>query len=147
MPGAPDARIPLARSHDTRQTGAGESRDADMWGNIYPRSGFVSQTEMTKRQPWLPSGWRTSSPAPGTSRLSASAGPKKRWLLATGAVEEYTGTRNHKWQRLTPSVLHPAPCFRMAAMPRRRTVMRFCPVASLQLLQKAGPEISGSTNF
>ncbi|MBB7968361.1 TraU family protein, partial [Escherichia coli] len=41
--GMPESLWPEAMIPGRRELGS--QRDADMWGNIYPRSGFVSQTD------------------------------------------------------------------------------------------------------
>lgn len=78
----------------------------NIWGNVYPRSGFVTQTDSYKsaavvvvrrvaeiitRQGQLHVyGQLTGQRSPGY------------WLPEP--VQENTGTNNHKWQRLSPQL-------------------------------------------
>lgn len=56
--GMPESLYPEALVPGQREVGSQVA--ANMWGNVYPRSGFVTQVDDDKAGLWWHSGWRTS---------------------------------------------------------------------------------------
>ncbi len=101
--GMPESLYPEAMLPGRRELGS--QRNADMWGNIYPRSGFVSQTDDDKAAALVAQRVADIITHTGEPHVyQPLQGRKKDGYWPPDAVEENTGTRNHKWQRLTPSV-------------------------------------------
>ncbi|UBH62747.1 TIGR03756 family integrating conjugative element protein [Proteus vulgaris] len=100
LPGSlyPEALIPNMRE-------IGSIIKGNMWGNIYPRSGFVTQANDYKAsavvaQRAIDIVTRTGQLHVYQSLISHSY----HGYWAPESVTENTGTRNHKWQRLSPSI-------------------------------------------
>ncbi|GDO95288.1 TIGR03756 family integrating conjugative element protein [Escherichia coli] len=100
--GIPESLYPEALIPGRRELGS--QRDANMWGNIYPRSGFVSQTDDDKAAAVIAQRVADIITRTGEPHVYQSLkGQKKDGYWPPDAVEENTGTRNHKWQRLSPT--------------------------------------------
>ncbi len=101
--GLPESVYPEALTPGRREIGA--TTAGNMWGNVYPRSGFVTQTDDYKAAAVTAQRAADIITRPGqihvyrTLKANASAG-----YWPPDPVTENTGTRNHKWQRLAPKV-------------------------------------------
>jgi len=101
--GVPESLYPEALMPGLRELGS--QAGASMWGNLYPRSGFVTQMDDDKASALVAQRvadiiTRTGQPhvyQPLTGQASEGYWPP-------GAVEENTRIRNHKWQRLAPQL-------------------------------------------
>ncbi|MDP0907842.1 TraU family protein, partial [Klebsiella pneumoniae] len=81
----------------------GSQAAANMWGNIYPRSGFISQTDDDKASAVVAQRVAdiiTRAGQPHVYQVLQGSHHDGYW--PPGEVTENTGTRNHKWQRLAP---------------------------------------------
>ncbi|WP_181943746.1 TraU family protein, partial [Klebsiella pneumoniae] len=96
--GLPESVYPEALTPGRREIGA--TTAGNMWGNVYPRSGFVTQTDDYKAAAVTAQRAADIITRPGqihvyrTLKANASAG-----YWPPDPVTENTGTRNHKWQR------------------------------------------------
>ena len=99
--GVPESLYPEALIPGEREIGS--MATANMWSNVYPRSGFVNQTDDDKASAVVAQRvadiiTRTGQPhVYNELRRNASPGD---WT--PDPVTENTGTQNHKWQRLSP---------------------------------------------
>lgn len=108
--GVPESLYPEALIPGRRELGSQLS--ANMWGNIYPRSGFVSQTDDDKAAAVV---------AQRVADIITRTGQPHVYQLLKGnaragywppePVTENTGTQNHKWQRLAPGLSHACAVF------------------------------------
>lgn len=74
-----------------------------MWGNVYPRSGFVSQTDDDKASAVVAQRVADIITRAGQPHVyQVLKGNRHDGYWPPGEVKENTGTRNHKWQRLAP---------------------------------------------
>ncbi|HCQ8422396.1 TPA: TIGR03756 family integrating conjugative element protein [Klebsiella oxytoca] len=99
--GLPETLYPEALKPGSRELGS----KGDMWGNIYPRGGWSTQENDYKA---------AATTAQRAADLVTRSGQIHVYTPMTGAaspgywppgpVTENTGTKNHKWQRLTPSL-------------------------------------------
>ncbi|RLM24771.1 integrating conjugative element protein [Brenneria alni] len=101
--GVPESLYPEALVPGQRELGS--TVGGNMWGNIYPRDGFVLQTDDDKASGVVAQRvadiiTRTGQPhvyQPLTGNRSPGYWPPD-------PVTENTGTKNHKWQRLSPKL-------------------------------------------
>ncbi|CDG16807.1 TIGR03756 family integrating conjugative element protein [Xenorhabdus doucetiae] len=94
----PEALIPGQRELGSQMAG-------NMWGNIYPRSGFVNQADDDKASAVV---------AQRVADIITRAGQPHVYQVLKGQrtdgywppepVKENTGTKNHQWQRLSPQL-------------------------------------------
>ncbi|MBD2785963.1 TIGR03756 family integrating conjugative element protein [Xenorhabdus sp. DI] len=94
----PEALIPGQRELGSQMAG-------NMWGNIYPRSGFVNQADDNKASAVV---------AQRVADIITRAGQPHVYQILKGqrtdgywppeSVKENTGTKNHQWQRLSPQL-------------------------------------------
>lgn len=102
--GLPESFYPEALTPGMREVGS--ITGGNMWGNIYPRSGFVTQTDDYKAGAMVAQRVADIITRAGqahvyqTMKASARAG-----YWPPDPVTENTGTRNHKWQRLSPQLV------------------------------------------
>lgn len=100
--GLPESLYPEALIPNMREIGS--TIKGNMWGNIYPRSGFVTQVNDYKASAVVAQ--RAIDIVTRTGQLHVyqpliSHSYHGYW--APESVTENTGTHNHKWQRLSPS--------------------------------------------
>ena len=88
-----------------REVGA---RTMNLWGNVYPRGGFLHQTD----RPTRPAPWWPNAPAMVTRRgqihvYQPLLANSRRWLpWPAGALMEGDASTG-KWQELTPVLSRP----------------------------------------
>lgn len=99
----PEAFYPEALIPGQRELGS--QLAADMWGNVYPRSGFVTQQDGYKSGALVAQRVADIITRHGQAHvyqpLTGNASPG---YWPPGPVTENTGTKNHKWQRLAPTM-------------------------------------------
>lgn len=99
--GLPESFYPEAVTPGLREIGS--SAVGNMWGNVYPRSGFVTQTDDYKAAAVVAQ--RAADVVTRTGQIHVyqplTASPSPGYWPPLPVLEN-TGTRNHKWQRLTP---------------------------------------------
>jgi hypothetical protein len=77
----------------------------NMWGNIYPRSGFVTQTDSYKSAAVVVQRVADIITRRGQLHVyNPLVGNASPGYWPPDPVKENTGTTNHKWQRLSPQV-------------------------------------------
>ncbi|WP_137512945.1 TIGR03756 family integrating conjugative element protein, partial [Escherichia coli] len=97
--GVPEMAYPEALIPGKREIGA-QSRGA-MWGNLYPRSGFVTQQDGGKAAAVVAQ--RVADIITRTGQVHTYVplkGHRRDGYWPPEAVTENTGTKNHQWQRL-----------------------------------------------
>ncbi|HAW0679364.1 TPA: TIGR03756 family integrating conjugative element protein [Escherichia coli] len=101
--GVPEMAYPEALIPGKREIGA-QSR-GNMWGNLYPRSGFVTQQDGDKAAAVVAQ--RVADIITRTGQVHTYVplkGDRRDGYWPPEAVTENTGTKNHKWQRLSPGL-------------------------------------------
>lgn len=101
--GFPESLYPEALVPGNREMGATAS--SIMWGNIYPRSGFVTQVDDYKAAAVVAQ--RTADIITRTGQVhvyNPMTASKRDGYWPPESVTENTGSKNHKWQQLVPSV-------------------------------------------
>lgn len=99
--GLPESFYPEALTPGLREIGS--TTGGNMWGNVYPRSGFVTQVDDYKAAAVVAQ--RAADVVTRNGQIhvyqpmTASASPG---YWPPSPVMENTGTRNHKWQQLSP---------------------------------------------
>ncbi|WP_431022202.1 TIGR03756 family integrating conjugative element protein [Erwinia rhapontici] len=101
--GVPEALYPEALVPGQRELGS--QAGANMWGNIYPRSGFVTQQDGYKSAAVVAQ--RVADVITRNGQLHVYkplVGQRSPGYWPPDSVKENTGTENHKWQRLAPEL-------------------------------------------
>lgn len=101
--GMPESLFPEALVPGQRELGSTQS--GDMWGNVYPRSGFVTQTNGYKSAALVVQ--RVADVITRSGQLhvyNPLTGNASPGYWPPEPVTENTGTKNHKWQRLSPQL-------------------------------------------
>ena len=99
--GLPESLYPEALVPGQREIGSQAA--ANMWGNLYPRSGFVSQTDDDKASAIVAQRVADIITRTGQPHVyQVLKGSHSAGYWPPGEVTENTGTANHKWQRLYP---------------------------------------------
>jgi len=101
--GLPESLYPEALIPGERELGS--QLGGDMWGNIYPRSGFVTQEDSYKSAALVVQ--RAADVITRNGQLHVYqplVGQPSPGYIPPGPVLENTGTQNHKWQRLSPQL-------------------------------------------
>ncbi|HGY2801191.1 TPA: TIGR03756 family integrating conjugative element protein [Citrobacter freundii] len=101
--GVPETLYPEALIPGQREIG--ETTSGNMWGNVYPRSGFVTQTDSYKSAAVVVQ--RVADVITRSGQLhvyNPLTGQKSPGYWPPEPVKENTGTKNHKWQRLSPQL-------------------------------------------
>ncbi|EHC5911017.1 TIGR03756 family integrating conjugative element protein, partial [Salmonella enterica subsp. enterica serovar Eastbourne] len=76
----------------------------NMWGNVYPRSGFVTQQDDYKAGAVIAQRVADIITRSGQVHVyQPLTGHRRPGYWPPGPVTENTGTKNHKWQRLAPA--------------------------------------------
>ncbi|MHC6755440.1 TIGR03756 family integrating conjugative element protein [Yersinia ruckeri] len=99
--GFPETLYPEALTPGMREVGFA----GNLWGNIYPRSGFVTQVNDHKAAAVVAQ--RAADIITRTGQLHVyhpMTSSKKDGYWPPPSVAENSGTQNHKWQQLVPSV-------------------------------------------
>ena len=145
--GLPESLYPEALIPGQRELGS--QAGANMWGNVYPRSGFVSQVDDDKASAVVAQRVADIITRSGQTHVYQQLkGTRKPGYWPPGEVKENTGTANHKWQRLAPTlsaILRRIPGRRLSHGAGRQRCL--CPVAALQLLQAPRPDLPLATDF
>ncbi len=101
--GVPESLYPEALIPGRREIGSQAS--GNMWGNVYPRSGFVSQTDDDKASAVVAQRVADIITRTGQPHVyQVLKGTRRDGYWPPGEVTENTGTKNHKWQRLAPQM-------------------------------------------
>lgn len=101
--GMPESLYPEALVPGQREIGSQAS--ANMWGNVYPRSGFVTQVDDDKAGAVVAQRVADIITRSGQPHVyQPLVGQRSEGYWPPGAVQENTGTSNHKWQRLSPQL-------------------------------------------
>ena len=99
--GVPESLYPEALVPGQREIGS--QAVANMWGNVYPRSGFISQTDDDKASAVVAQRVADIITRAGQPHVyQVLKGNRHDGYWPPGEVTENTGTQNHKWQRLAP---------------------------------------------
>jgi integrating conjugative element protein (TIGR03756 family) len=99
--GVPETLYPEALVPGMRELGS----TGNMWGNIYPRSGFVTQTDSYKSAAVVVQRVADIITRRGQLHVyNPLVGNASPGYWPPDPVKENTGTTNHKWQRLSPQV-------------------------------------------
>ncbi|HAX2428597.1 TIGR03756 family integrating conjugative element protein [Escherichia coli] len=145
--GLPESLYPEALVPGKREIGS--QADQNMWGSVYPRSGFVMQTDDDRAAAVVAQRVADIITRTGEPHVYREVkGVKRDGYWPPEAVEENTGTRNHKWQRLTPSVSRSCAVFpdgeHQAAENGNAAFALWQPYSCCK---KRGQRFLGSTNF
>ena len=101
--GVPESLYPEALIPGQREIGSTAS--GNMWGNVYPRSGFVTQTDSYKSAAVVVQRVADIITRQGQLHVySPLTGQRSPGYWPPDPVQENTGTKNHKWQRLSPQL-------------------------------------------
>lgn len=101
--GVPESFYPEALISGQREIGSTIS--GNMWGNVYPRSGFVTQTDSYKSAAVVVQRVADIITQQGQLHVySPLVGQQSPGYWPPDPVKENTGTKNHKWQRLSPQL-------------------------------------------
>ncbi|HEY2454493.1 MAG TPA: TIGR03756 family integrating conjugative element protein [Scandinavium sp.] len=101
--GMPEALYPEALTPGLRELGS--TAAGDMWGNLYPRSGFVTQTDSYKSAAVVAQRVADIITREGQLHVYQSlVGQPSPGYWPPAPVQENTGMENHKWQRLVPQI-------------------------------------------
>ncbi len=99
--GLPETLYPEALTPGMREVGS----IGNMWGNVYPRGGFVTQVDDYKAAAVVAQ--RTADIITRTGQVhvyNPMTASRSDGYWPPDPVTENTGTKNHKWQQLVPSV-------------------------------------------
>ncbi|CAM3618556.1 TIGR03756 family integrating conjugative element protein [Rouxiella silvae] len=108
--GLPESLYPEALMPGLRELGTQIS--ANMWGNIYPRSGFVTQTDDDKASAVIAQRVADIITRTGQPHVYQSIKDLPRpGYWPPDSVTENTGKQNHKWQRLSPKLSNSCAAF------------------------------------
>ncbi|HAU3361673.1 TPA: TIGR03756 family integrating conjugative element protein [Salmonella enterica subsp. salamae] len=101
--GVPELAWPEALIPGRREVGSRASKN--MWGNVYPRSGFITQQDDYKAGALVAQRVADIITRSGQIHVyQPLVGHRSPGYWPPEPVTENTGTRNHKWQRLSPAL-------------------------------------------
>lgn len=101
--GVPELAYPESLIPGKREVGSQASQN--MWGNVYPRSGFVTQQDDYKAGAMIAQRVADIITRSGQIHVyQPLVGHRSPGYWPPEPVTENTGTKNHKWQRLSPSL-------------------------------------------
>ncbi len=101
--GLPESFYPEALIPGQRELGS--TMAGTMWGNIYPRSGFVNQADDNKASAVVAQRVADIITRTGQPHVyQPLAGQRRDGYWPPAPVTENTGTKNHQWQRLSPQL-------------------------------------------
>lgn len=101
--GVPESVYPEALIPGRREIGSTSAQN--MWGNLYPRSGFVTQQDDYKSGAIVAQ--RVADIITRTNQIHVYkplTGNPSAGYWPPEPVKENTGTQNHKWQQLSPKL-------------------------------------------
>ncbi|EBY9283465.1 TPA: TIGR03756 family integrating conjugative element protein [Salmonella enterica subsp. enterica serovar Denver] len=101
--GVPEMVYPEALVPGKREVG--RQSEQNMWGNVYPRSGFITQQDDYKAGAVVAQ--RVADIITRSGQIHVYhplTGQRSPGYWPPEPVTENTGTRNHKWQRLSPQL-------------------------------------------
>ncbi|CBJ80625.1 putative exported protein [Xenorhabdus bovienii str. Jollieti] len=94
----PEALVPGLRELGSQPVG-------NMWGNLYPRSGFVTQADEDKAAAVVAQRVADIITRTGQPHVyQPLAGQRRDGYWPPEPMQENTGTKNHQWQRLSPQL-------------------------------------------
>ncbi|MBI6549761.1 TIGR03756 family integrating conjugative element protein [Xenorhabdus lircayensis] len=94
----PEALIPGQRELGSQMRG-------NMWGNLYPRAGFVTQADEDKASAVVAQRVADIITRTGQPHVyQPLTGQRRDGYWPPPPVTENTGTKNHQWQRLSPQL-------------------------------------------
>lgn len=115
--GVPEALYPEALIPGKREIGS--QSKGNMWGNVYPRSGFVTQQDGDKAAAVVAQRVADIMTRTGQPHTYVPLkGHRQDGYWPPGEVTENTGTKNHKWQRLAPKLSQGCTVFPDASGPQ-----------------------------
>lgn len=83
----------------------GSQASQNMWGNVYPRSGFITQQDDYKAGAVIAQRVADIITRSGQIHVyQPLVGHRSPGYWPPDPVTENTGTKNHKWQRLSPAL-------------------------------------------
>ncbi|EAP0853343.1 TIGR03756 family integrating conjugative element protein [Salmonella enterica subsp. enterica serovar Oranienburg] len=101
--GVPELAYPEALIPGKREVGNQASQN--MWGNVYPRSGFITQQDDYKAGAVIAQRVADIITRSGQVHVyQPLVGHRSPGYWPPEPVSENTGTKNHKWQRLSPAL-------------------------------------------
>ncbi|CAM3461848.1 putative exported protein [Xenorhabdus nematophila ATCC 19061] len=101
--GLPESLYPEALIPGLRELGS--TMAGNMWGNLYPRSGFVTQVDDDKAASVVAQRVADIITRTGQPHVyQPLAGQRRDGYWPPVPVTENTGTKNHQWQRLSPQL-------------------------------------------
>ncbi|EEJ6624621.1 TIGR03756 family integrating conjugative element protein [Salmonella enterica subsp. enterica] len=101
--GVPELAYPEALIPGKREVGSQSSQN--MWGNVYPRSGFITQQDDYKAGAVIAQRVADIITRSGQIHVyQPLVGNRSPGYWPPDPVTENTGTKNHKWQRLSPAL-------------------------------------------
>ncbi|EIS0299362.1 TIGR03756 family integrating conjugative element protein [Salmonella enterica] len=101
--GVPELAYPEALILGKREVGSQASQN--MWGNVYPRSGFITQQDDYKAGAVIAQRVADIITRSGQVHVyQPLVGHRSPGYWPPEPVSENTGTKNHKWQRLSPAL-------------------------------------------
>ncbi|EJB1016117.1 TIGR03756 family integrating conjugative element protein [Salmonella enterica] len=101
--GVPELAYPGALIPGKREVGSQASQN--MWGNVYPRSGFIIQQDDYKAGAVIAQRVADIITRSGQIHVyQPLVGHRSPGYWPPDPVTENTGTKNHKWQRLSPAL-------------------------------------------
>ncbi|EAT5878054.1 TIGR03756 family integrating conjugative element protein [Salmonella enterica] len=101
--GVPELAYPEALIPGKREVGNQASQN--MWGNVYPRSGFITQQDDYKAGAVIAQRVADIITRSGQIHVyQPLVGHRSPGYWPPDPVTENTGTKNHKWQRLSPAL-------------------------------------------
>lgn len=101
--GVPESFYPEALIPGQREIGSMTA--GNMWGNVYPRSGFVTQTDSYQSAAVVVQRVADIITRQGQLHVySPLTGQRSPGYWPPDPVQENTDTKNHKWQRLSPQL-------------------------------------------
>ncbi|EAY2466470.1 TIGR03756 family integrating conjugative element protein [Salmonella enterica subsp. enterica] len=101
--GVPELAYPEALIPGKREVGNKASQN--MWGNVYPRSGFITQQDDYKAGAVIAQRVADIITRSGQIHVyQPLVGHRSPGYWPPDPVTENTGTKNHKWQRLSPAL-------------------------------------------
>ncbi|UPQ40183.1 TIGR03756 family integrating conjugative element protein [Providencia rettgeri] len=118
--GVPEMAYPEALIPGKREIGA--QYGGNMWGNVYPRSGFVTQQDGDKAAAVVAQRVADIITRTGQAHTYVPLkGHQRDGYWPPAAVTENTGSKNHKWQRLSPRLKSSCAAFPDASGPQAQS--------------------------
>lgn len=145
--GLPESVYPEALIPGRRELGSQSA--SNMWGNIYPRGGFATQTDDFKAAALMAQ--RAADIVTRTGQVhiyQTLRDTPHEGYWPPGPVTENTGRDNHQWQRLAPGVSHSCAVFPTDETPQAENGnYAFALWQPYSCCQRRGQKFLGSTDF